>query len=95
MLRQLGSAVTLAVQAGLQTQNVADWPKSSGRAYYFVLAWAVVCGGIYVVFYRPYGTPEEEHRLARARIAGSGNSLDVLIIDEQVDEAASSKSLFV
>lgn len=74
MLGQMGSTVALAVQAGLQTDDLADWPKSSGRAYYFVLAWAVVCGGVYVVFSRSYGTPEGEHQRARARVAAPGEA---------------------
>lgn len=95
MLAQAGGAITLAVQAGLQTKDLADWPKSSGRAYYFMLAWAVVCGGIYVASYRPYGTPEEEHRRARARIAASGKSLGVPEVEAELAEATNSAPLSV
>lgn len=95
MLAQVGGSICLAVQAGLQTKNIADWPKSSGRAYYFMLAWAVVCGGAYVIFHRPYGTPEEEHRRARARIAASGKSLGVPEAETEVAETNSSAPLSV
>jgi len=71
VLAQVGGAVALAVQAGLQT-NLVDWRESSGRAYWFMVAWVAVLTLQYVIFYKTPGTPEEEHEAARRRIQESG-----------------------
>lgn len=72
VLAQIGGAICLAVQAGLQTNNLADWKQSSGRAFWFLVAWVAVLAITYVVFHREPGTPEEEHELARKRIKDAG-----------------------
>lgn len=71
VLAQVGGAVALAVQAGLQT-NLVDWKKSSARSFWFMIAWVGVLALQYVIFYKTPGTPEEEHAAARKRIADSG-----------------------
>ena len=73
VLAQVGGAVTLAVQAGLQT-DLTDWKKSSGRAFWFLVAWFAVGTIQYVVFFKPFGTAEEEHAATRQRIKESGKS---------------------
>lgn len=72
VLAQIGGAICLAVQAGLQTNDLADWKQSSGRAFWFLVAWVAVLAITYVVFHREPGTPEEEHELARKRIKEAG-----------------------
>ena len=64
--------MTLAVQAGLQTNNLADWKKSSGRAYWFMVAWVAVLSLQYLIFYKKPASVEEEHERARQRIKESG-----------------------
>ena len=77
VLAQVGGSVTLGVQAGLQT-NLLDWRKSSGRAYWFMLAWIAAGALQYVIFYKPYGTVEEEHEATRQRIKESGKNLGTI-----------------
>ena len=72
VLAQVGGAVALAVQAGLQTDNLSDWPKSSGRAYWFMVAWVAVLSLQYVIFYRKPEGVAEEHEKARKRIREAG-----------------------
>ncbi len=67
VLAQVGGAITLAVQAGLQT-NIADWKHSSARAFWFMVAWVAALSLQYVIFYRQPESQEKEHELARARI---------------------------
>jgi hypothetical protein len=69
VLAQIGGAIVLAVQAGLEGTNLADWKISSARAYYFQIGWTALLVIQYVVFYKTPGTPEEEHEAARRRIA--------------------------
>lgn len=68
VLAQVGGAVTLGVQAGLQTDNLADWTHSSARAFWFMIAWVAVLAGQYVIFYRQPDSQEREHEMARERI---------------------------
>ena len=77
VVAQVGVAVTLAVQAGLQT-DLRDWKESSGRGYWFMVAWAAACALQYTIFYKPYGTPAEEHEATRRRIRESGKQLDIV-----------------
>ena len=68
VLAQVGGAITLAVQAGLQTDNLADWGKSSARGFWFMVAWTAALSLQYIIFYRQPQSQEIEHQLARQRI---------------------------
>ncbi len=68
VLAQVGGAIALAVQAGLQTNNISDWKHSSARSFWFMLAWIAVLSLQYIVFYKQPVSQEEEHELARQRI---------------------------
>jgi hypothetical protein len=72
VLAQVGGAVVLAVQAGLEGTDLANWKISSARAFYFQIGWTALLAIQYVVFYKKPGTPEEEHIAARKRIADAG-----------------------
>ena len=65
---QLGGAICLAVQGGLQTKDVADWKHSGARAFWFMVAWIAVLSLQYVIFYKKPETQAREHELARQRI---------------------------
>jgi len=58
----------LAVQAGLQTSNPADWTTSGARAFWFMLAWVAILALQYIVFYKTPETQEREHEMARQRM---------------------------
>lgn len=68
---QVGGAITLAVQAGLEKKNLADWKGSAAYGYWFMLAWALACTGQFVILYKQPVSVEEEHKLARQRIQAS------------------------
>ncbi|TYJ53179.1 hypothetical protein B9479_006207 [Cryptococcus floricola] len=70
---QVGGAITLAVQAGLESPNPTTFMDSGAKAYYFIIGWTVVLAGAYGVFYRTPKSVGEEHEEARRRI-GSGPS---------------------
>ncbi|KAK4687340.1 hypothetical protein P7C73_g2775, partial [Tremellales sp. Uapishka_1] len=72
VLAQVGGAICLAVQAGLQGNNLDDWKHSSARGFYFMIAFTAVLAIQYVVFYKTPESKEREHELARERIAASG-----------------------
>lgn len=79
VVAQVSGAVTLAVQAAFETEDFADWMQSAGRTFWFVFAWVAVLGLQYVIFYTKPGTPEEEHELARKRIAETGKGEGVIV----------------
>ena len=68
VLAQVGAAIALAVQAGLQTDNIADWTHSSARSFWFMVVWTAILAGQYIIFYRRPASQKEEHELARGRI---------------------------
>ncbi|ORX36582.1 major facilitator superfamily domain-containing protein [Kockovaella imperatae] len=72
VLAQVGGAICLAVQAGLQTDDLADWKKSSGRAYWFMVAWVAVLSLQYLILYRKPASVAEEHERAMQRIRDAG-----------------------
>ena len=71
VLAQVGGAITLAVQAGLQS-DLVNWKESSGRAFWFLVAWIAACSLQYIIFFKPYATVETEHAATRQRIEDSG-----------------------
>ncbi|WWD03085.1 hypothetical protein V865_001131 [Kwoniella europaea PYCC6329] len=79
VLAQIGGAITMAVQAGLQDTSsiLPEWSKSGSRTWYFMIAWTVVLGIQFIVFYKTPGTPQEEHELARKRIMEKDGDLGV------------------
>lgn len=68
VLAQVGGAITLAVQAGLQGDSIFDWRNGPARGFWFMLAWTAVLGGQFVLFYKTPASVEEEHAAARKRI---------------------------
>jgi hypothetical protein len=78
---QVGGAIALAVQAGLQTTDLADWAKGSARGFWFMVAMVAVLCGQYVIFYKTPGGMAEEHERTRARIADA--NLDEGIVVEK------------
>ncbi|ORY32785.1 major facilitator superfamily domain-containing protein [Naematelia encephala] len=83
VVAQIGGAICLAVQAGLQTDDLADWKKSSGRGFWFMVAWTAILAITYAVLYKQPGTPAEEHAAAMQRIRES-NGDDGMIGDTPV-----------
>ena len=67
-IAQLGGAIALAVQAGLQTKDVANWKQSGARSFWFMVAWVAVLSLQYVIFYRQPESQAREHELARQRM---------------------------
>jgi len=81
-MAQIGGAIALAVQAGLQTQDLSNWKSGSARGFWFMVAWVAVLCGQYVIFYK---TPEDvltEHENTRRRIAEA--NLDEGVVVEKV-----------
>lgn len=70
-MAQVGAAVALAVQAGLQGPNIADWKQSSAPGCYFMIGFVAVCGRQFVLLYKQPQSAEVEHELARKRIRES------------------------
>ncbi|KAL1407889.1 hypothetical protein Q8F55_007325 [Vanrija albida] len=67
-LAQVGSAIALGVQAGLEGTELADW-KHNARSFWYEFAALALVATVYAVFYsEPRGTLEE-HSLTRERIA--------------------------
>jgi hypothetical protein len=74
-MAQVGGAIALAVQAGLQTADLSQWSKGSARGFWFMVAWVAVLCGQYVIFYKTPVGIEEEHVKTRKRIAeGNGDA---------------------
>ncbi|KAK4693046.1 hypothetical protein P7C70_g9008, partial [Phenoliferia sp. Uapishka_3] len=72
-MAQVGGALLLGVQAGLQKPfATTKWKKSGARAFWFGFAWVFVLALQFVWAYKEPGTPEEEHELARKRIKEAG-----------------------
>lgn len=78
VVAQVGGAIALAVQAAFETEDLADWMKSAGRTFWFILAWSAVLGLQYRILWRRPGTPAEEHEMARKRIAQTGKGEGVI-----------------
>jgi hypothetical protein len=81
VMAQVGGAVTLAVQAGLDVsgEGFFDWKKTSGRAYWFMIAWVAVLAGQYAILYRDAGDPTEEHERTRQRIKDANEDEGVFL----------------
>jgi hypothetical protein len=84
VVAQVGGAVALAVQAAFETEDLSNWMTSAGRTFWFIVAWVAVLGLQYRILWRRPGTPEEEHALARARIAATGKGEGVILEDAKV-----------
>nr|XP_019046433.1 hypothetical protein I302_05182 [Kwoniella bestiolae CBS 10118]OCF25363.1 hypothetical protein I302_05182 [Kwoniella bestiolae CBS 10118] len=67
---QIGASLALSVQAGLQDTSdaVPTWENSGSRTWHFMIAWTTVLGLQFTIFFKPPGTPEEEHEATRRRI---------------------------
>ncbi|WVQ99577.1 hypothetical protein IAU59_006713 [Kwoniella sp. CBS 9459] len=77
VIAQIGGAVTLAVQAGMQGTGFVTWEKSVSRTWYFMIAWTALIAIQFVVFYKEPMSPEEEHDAARKRILESTGEIGV------------------
>ncbi|OCF33013.1 efflux protein EncT [Kwoniella heveanensis BCC8398] len=77
VIAQIGGAVTLAVQAGMQGTGFVTWEKSVARTWYFMIAWTALIAIQFVVFYKEPMTPEEEHDAARKRIMETTGEIGV------------------
>lgn len=71
VLAQVGGAICLAVQAGLQGPDISDWKNGGSRGFWFMFAWTAVCAGQFVILYKEPQSIEVEHELARERIRAS------------------------
>ncbi|KAL7421600.1 hypothetical protein Q5752_003369 [Cryptotrichosporon argae] len=76
VVAQIGGAVALAVQSGLEQPILTEW-KPNARAYWYELALFGVVGTAFLVFYKTPGTPEDEHEAARRRIRASNGDAGV------------------
>lgn len=67
VVAQTGGTIALAVQAGLEGDDLSKW-RTVARGFWFELAAFAAVAIAYAVFYKTPGAPEEEHELARERI---------------------------
>ncbi|WVQ70534.1 hypothetical protein IAR50_000053 [Cryptococcus sp. DSM 104548] len=67
---QVGGAITMAVQAGLETPNPVTFMDSGAKVYYFIIGWTVLLASAYGIFYKTPRSVGEEHEEARKRFAG-------------------------
>ncbi|KAK4703392.1 hypothetical protein P7C70_g2833, partial [Phenoliferia sp. Uapishka_3] len=72
VVAQVGGAVILAVQSGLQNPTNPAWKKGGARAFWFGFAWVFVLALQFVIQYKQPASPEVEHELARQRIKDAG-----------------------
>ncbi|WWC89219.1 uncharacterized protein L201_004137 [Kwoniella dendrophila CBS 6074] len=79
VLAQVGGAITMAVQAGLQdtTNKPPKWSLSGSRTCYFLIGWVTVLAIQFLVFFKQPGTPEEEQELAMKRIMEADGDLGI------------------
>ncbi|KAL1411547.1 hypothetical protein Q8F55_002509 [Vanrija albida] len=68
VLAQVGGAIALGVQAGLEGTALADW-KHNARSFWFEFAAFALIAVVYAIFYTEPAGALEEHRLTRERIA--------------------------
>jgi hypothetical protein len=64
---QVGTAVCLAVQAGMEGGSLADWRRNA-RSFWFEFAAVGAVGLVYMVGFKVPESPEREHELARERM---------------------------
>lgn len=66
-MSQIGGAVCLAVQAGLEGKDLSDW-RHNARSFWFEFAAFGVAGIVYFVLFKEPESPEKEHEMARERM---------------------------
>jgi succinate dehydrogenase/fumarate reductase flavoprotein subunit len=67
VMSQVGGAILLAIQAGLEAPDLHDW-RTNARSFWFVFGAFAAAGASYVVFYDQPISTEEEHIKTRQRI---------------------------
>lgn len=76
-MAQIGAAIALAVQSGLEGKTLHDW-RYNARSFWFEFAAFGAVAAAYAIFYRKPLSPDEEHEAARERMrvveARFGNS---------------------
>ncbi|WVQ81118.1 hypothetical protein IAT38_003240 [Cryptococcus sp. DSM 104549] len=82
VLFQVGGAIALAVQAGMESVSftsgvVPSWMDAGARSYYFIIGWTAALAAGYVVFYKQPKEIAVEHEEARKRIAEKVGGLGV------------------
>lgn len=65
---EIGGAIALAVQAGMEKPNPSTFMDIGAKAYYFIIGWTVVLSGFYVVFYKQPKALDVEHKETMTRI---------------------------
>lgn len=65
---EIGGAIALAVQAGMEKPNPSTFMDIGAKAYYFIIGWTVVLSGVYVVFYKQPKALDVEHKETMTRI---------------------------
>ncbi|KIR55690.1 efflux protein EncT [Cryptococcus gattii Ru294] len=68
VLFEIGGAIALAVQAGMEKPNPSTFMDIGAKAYYFIIGWTVVLSGVYVVFYKQPKALDVEHKETMIRI---------------------------
>ncbi|TYJ54109.1 hypothetical protein B9479_005205 [Cryptococcus floricola] len=68
VLFQIGGAVALAVQAGMEKTDATTFMEAGGRAYYFIIGWTAVICAAYTLLYKTPKSLEIEHEEARQRM---------------------------
>lgn len=68
VLFEIGGAITLAVQAGMEKPDPFTFMDIGAKVYYFIIGWTVVLSGIYVAFYKQPKALAVEHEETRTRI---------------------------
>jgi len=66
-MAQIGGAICLAVQAGLEEKTLRNW-RPNARSFWFEVAVFGAAAIVYFVGYSEPESPEKEHELARERM---------------------------
>ncbi|AFR92418.2 efflux protein EncT [Cryptococcus neoformans var. grubii H99] len=77
VLFEIGGAVTLAVQAGMEKPDPFTFMDVGAKVYYFIIGWTVVLSGVYVAFYKQPKALDVEHEETRKRIMQTKGDMGV------------------